>query len=97
MRQDPFLALENHYAGQPQTASHELHARLTTELEAEMQEFDFAPAVTGLRRVLPLAAAIAFGVLTPSVSREDVRNLAASIEQSQTSSVLTELETPWED
>ena len=97
MRQDPFLALENHYAAQPRAASHELHSRLAIELDAEIREFDFAPAVTGLRRVLPLAAAIAFGVLTPSVSRNDVRNLAASIEQSQASSVQTELETPWED
>jgi len=97
MRQDPFLALENHFAAQPRSASQELHARLETELATEMQEFDFAPAVTGLRRVLPLAAAIAFGVLTPSISRDDIRNLAASIEQSQASSVQAELETPWED
>ena len=94
MNRDPLRALESYYSGQSRVARARFEQAVEASLQAEMQEVDFAPVVSAFRKTLPVAAAILFGVLTPRVSRSDVENLAAKIEQSQASSVRTELEKP---
>ena len=97
MIQDTLEALEGFYGSQPRVGSEKFERTLLSALEAESAEINFEPAVTGLRRTLPIAAAIAFGMLTTRASDSDVRQLAAKIEQAQASSIPTELETQWDD
>lgn len=97
MKRDPLEALEGFYGSQPRMGSESFEKSLRSSLEAECAEIDFEPAVTGLRRTLPIAAAIVFGMLTTRASESDVRQLATQIEQAQASSIPTELETQWDD
>lgn len=97
MMRDPLEALECFYGSQPRVGSERFESSVQVALDAECVEIDFEPAVTGLRRTLPIAAAIVFGMLTTRASESDVRQLAAQIEQAQASSIPTELETRWDD
>lgn len=97
MKRDPMLALESYYANQDARPG---MSSLEESLRMECQEVDFVPVVSGLRKTLPVAAAIVFGVLTPGVSQSDVDELANRIHKAQiegASSVQAELETPWQD
>lgn len=93
MNRDPLDALESFFECQPRHGSEQFESSIQTALDAECAEIDFEPAVTGLRRTFPIAAAIVFGMLTTRATETDVRRLAAQIEQAQASSIPTELET----
>lgn len=97
MMRDPLEALEGFYGSQPRVGSEKFESSIHSALDAECAEIDFEPAVTGLRRTLPLAAAVVFGLLTTRCSESDVRQLATQVEQTQASSIPTELETRWDD
>lgn len=97
MMRDPLEALDEFYGRQARVGSERFESSIQATLDAECAEIDFEPAVTGLRRTLPIAAAIVFGMLTTRVSESVVRQLATQIEQAQASSIPTELETRWDD
>jgi hypothetical protein len=98
MNRNPLEALEQHFALQDPGPSHAFQERIETALQAEIAPINLEPAIAGLRRGLPVAAAILFGVLTPRITASDVQDLAEKVEQAQAaSSVQTELETPWEN
>ncbi len=97
MRRDPLDILGRHYAEQPRQGSSEFEAQIQAALEAECAEMDFEPVVTAMRKTLPVAAAMVLGVLSTRASQSDVSRLAAQIEQTQASSISTELETRWDD
>ncbi len=97
MIQDPLELLNLHYEEQTRQGSSRFENELKASLEAECAEVDFEPVVTGLRKTLPIAAAMVFGLLTTKASQSDVKQLAAQIERNQASSIPTELETQWDD
>jgi len=100
MRRDPLEALESFYANQAPATSRGFDGRVADALASECAEVDLTPAMNGLRKALPAAAAIVLGVLTPRISSQDVQRLANQVDQAQlesASSVRTELETPWQD
>jgi hypothetical protein len=97
MKRDALQALESFYAGQDARPRMD---KLEEALRLECQEVDFVPVVSGLRKVLPVAAALFFGVLAPGAGQGDVDRLADEVHKTQfenASSVPTELETPWQN
>lgn len=100
MNRDPMDALESYFAHQSVESGRTFGEQVHRALSEECQDVDLTPVVAGVRKALPAAAAIIFGVISPSVSRQEVQSTARSIEKARLegpSSVPTELENPWQD